>query len=289
MSGYTEKQPWTSTRSRSAVVREPARGGLLAWLPPPGVHEAEDGADGRPGGAPLPHRPTAQGLGGQREPDPGPLPEDGEPGGGGPEGRAPPLRHHLRLAPALAALLADPSAPHTRPSAAEIRRRLQQEGLGPRGGGAALPSVSSIRRLLRSLESGGARVPHSPPPGAAGGGGVPRAPRQSRTAFSPRQRRALEDAFQRDPYPEAPARAKLAQEAGLPLSAVTAWFSNRRARRRREAEAAPDPQAPPGGGPCCSCASSAAALSYERRVPCCPLPPPPPTQLPALTSGGAPQ
>ncbi|XP_053112115.1 paired box protein Pax-4 isoform X2 [Hemicordylus capensis] len=151
----------------------------------------------------------------------------------------------------------------------EIRGRLQAEGVCAAH---RMPSVSSINRILRSLQTGSMQLPDSLteplqsglawPEGSAGAPEwpppqraqqeVPRAcsrhRSRSRTIFSQPQLEALEQEFGRGQYPEAAAREKLASATRLPEATIKVWFSNRRARCRREAKKALDPHCCPSSG-----------------------------------------
>ncbi|XP_066040592.1 paired box protein Pax-4 [Chamaea fasciata] len=131
----------------------------------------------------------------------------------------------------------------------EIRRQLHAEGICA---GSAIPSVSSINRVLRTLPSDlrlaaeprDPRPPVSPlaaPPGPQPAPGVPRGcapgPRhrnRNRTVFSRQQAEALEEEFQRGQYPDTATRESLAAATQLPDTTIRVWFSNRRAKWRRE-------------------------------------------------------
>ncbi|XP_025926943.1 paired box protein Pax-4 [Apteryx rowi] len=135
----------------------------------------------------------------------------------------------------------------------EIRRKLRAEGVCASN---RTPSVSSINRVLRNLQSnlqltadqGFARDPL--PPGADVSPGSQHPPRGSesgrqlppgiqhrnRTVFSSQQAEALEKEFRRGQYPDAAARERLAAATQLPDATIRVWFSNRRAKWRREAK-----------------------------------------------------
>ncbi|XP_048193660.1 paired box protein Pax-4 [Perognathus longimembris pacificus] len=127
----------------------------------------------------------------------------------------------------------------------EIQRQLCNEGFCTQD---KTPSVSSINRVLRTLQEG--QRPHwaqfsssavlAPAlPILHSGSDAPRGPHpgtghRNRTIFSPGQAEALEKAFQRGQYPDSVARGKLAAATCLPENTVRVWFSNRRAKWRRQ-------------------------------------------------------
>ncbi|XP_065669375.1 uncharacterized protein LOC100192231 [Hydra vulgaris] len=61
-----------------------------------------------------------------------------------------------------------------------------------------------------------------------------KAMRRVRTTFSLEQRRALEDAFEKTPYPDAEQREEISIQCDLPEPRVQVWFSNKRAKLRRQ-------------------------------------------------------
>ncbi|XP_038607910.1 paired box protein Pax-4, partial [Tachyglossus aculeatus] len=127
----------------------------------------------------------------------------------------------------------------------EIRGRLCAEGLCTQD---STPSVSSINRVLRSLEKDRRPplallippgTPALAPPSLPQDPTLSRGPRpgprhRNRTVFSPPQVEALEQEFQRAQYPDPITRGKLAAATHLPEATVRIWFSNRRAKWRRE-------------------------------------------------------
>ncbi|XP_060096961.1 homeobox protein prophet of Pit-1-like [Heteronotia binoei] len=67
--------------------------------------------------------------------------------------------------------------------------------------------------------------------------------RRRRTRFTPKQLEALEEAFQKNPYPGFVEREELSRRTGVPESRTQVWFQNRRARRpsKIQLKAAPAP------------------------------------------------
>ncbi|XP_067156205.1 paired box protein Pax-4 [Apteryx mantelli] len=143
----------------------------------------------------------------------------------------------------------------------EIRRKLRAEGVCASN---RTPSVSSINRVLRNLQSNlqltadqgfardplpsGCRSParpgadvspgsQHPPRGSESGRQLPPGiQHRNRTVFSSQQAEALEKEFRRGQYPDAAARERLAAATQLPDATIRVWFSNRRAKWRREAK-----------------------------------------------------
>ncbi|NXI66118.1 PAX4 protein, partial [Anseranas semipalmata] len=136
----------------------------------------------------------------------------------------------------------------------EIRRQLHAEGICTSN---RTPSVSSINRVLRSLQSdlcpaasralardplpragvAGAPGTQCPPWGSTSSRQLPLGiQHRSRTVFSSQQSEALEKEFRRGQYPDAATRERLAAATQLPDTTIRVWFSNRRAKWRREAK-----------------------------------------------------
>ncbi|XP_062434925.1 paired box protein Pax-4 [Rhea pennata] len=134
----------------------------------------------------------------------------------------------------------------------EIRRKLHAEGICASN---RTPSVSSINRVLRNLQSNlqlaadrGCRSPARPgadvSPGSQHPARGPECGRQlppgarhrNRTVFSSQQAEALEKEFRRGQYPDTVTRERLAAATQLPDATIRVWFSNRRAKWRREAK-----------------------------------------------------
>nr|XP_025968961.1 paired box protein Pax-4 [Dromaius novaehollandiae] len=134
----------------------------------------------------------------------------------------------------------------------EIRRKLHAEGVCASN---RTPSVSSINRVLRNLQSDlqlaahrGCRSParpgtdvspgtQHPPRGSEPGQQLPPGVQhRSRTVFSSQQAEALEKEFRRGQYPDTVTRERLAATTQLPDATIRVWFSNRRAKWRREAK-----------------------------------------------------
>ncbi|XP_068787219.1 paired box protein Pax-4 [Struthio camelus] len=133
----------------------------------------------------------------------------------------------------------------------EIRRKLHAEGVCASN---RTPSVSSINRVLRNLQSDlrlpadRCRSPAGPaadvspgtqhPPGGSESGRQlpPGVQHRNRTVFSSQQSEALEKEFRRGQYPDTATRERLAAATQLPDATIRVWFSNRRAKWRREAK-----------------------------------------------------
>ncbi|CAD5211895.1 unnamed protein product [Bursaphelenchus okinawaensis] len=119
---------------------------------------------------------------------------------------------------------------HPEMSAAKIRSSLITQGICNRN---ELPSTQFITKIIKAQEN---RIQlkhsilnilsdHEKHKNSSH--------RRSRTWFAPEQLECLEQAFQRNSYPDANERERLSAETGLSENKIQVWFSNRRARFRK--------------------------------------------------------
>ncbi|XP_012368732.1 homeobox protein prophet of Pit-1-like [Octodon degus] len=77
-------------------------------------------------------------------------------------------------------------------------------------------------------------IPSPPEPPASRGPPEPQKLRQQRTAYTPEQKRQLEDMFAKEMYPSLNQRRELAKNLKVSKEKVKVWFKNRRAKSRRK-------------------------------------------------------